>query len=213
MLSRPHSLCADCNFLKQLSICSHCAWEVPSPRPWATCGWEGLVMWPQMNLLPVAALSRSSWPSKDGCVVSFASRARSWVLRGSQKGLFRWVCLVTGNPHLLTWHHRSVHPCLSSLLQGCNSLCWSAQMNVHHTGLTKASLIWDHLSMWIGLLRDTSDLNSIKIWALLKRKKKNNRQLFRLHLWYYLFSGIFWGQTLVLGMLKQIHLRFIQLHP
>lgn len=164
MLSSPHSLFADCSFLKQLSICSHCAWDVPSPRPWAACGQEGLVMWPQMNLLPVAALSRSSWPSRDDC----ASRASSQVFRGSQRMLFGWDEKTA--PPCLTLQVGMSLPFLSSAGLQQPLLVFSNK----HTSHTNASLISDHLSMWIGLLRDTSDLNSIKTWALLKRKKADS---------------------------------------
>lgn len=37
---------------------------VPSPWPRATCRQKGLFMWPQMDLLIVAALSRPSWPPR-----------------------------------------------------------------------------------------------------------------------------------------------------
>lgn len=162
MSSSPYSSSAD--FWGSFTFSPAACGRVPYPWPQATHGQKGLFMWPQTNLLIVAALRRPSWPSKLWQQGLLCQLGKCWVLRGSQRGLLRWVCLVLVNFHHLATCCGSILPWLSSVRQ------WKAlqvRSNIHRIGLIK------HCTS----------------------------------------SGIFWGQTLLLGRLKQIQLRLIQLHP
>lgn len=95
MSSSPYSSSADS---WSRSTFSPAAWRrAPYSWPQDTCGQKGLFMWPQINLLIAVAFRRPSWPSRLWQQSLLCQLSKFWVLRGSQRGLLRWVCLVLVN--------------------------------------------------------------------------------------------------------------------